>query len=688
MTTRFCPHPFEPYLRSLVLRLLSARGAAAAFVRSPKFEDSGVPQLLGLNRAKCSQTETIGVLQRMAKAELARTPDSKAPARFKRNLAVLGKIFDLDSECQQVLGFMLLLRADKRLSATVQSVVLCARPEIQRAVARSLGLSEKVVHACLSQEGPLFKTNGLFGNETNVDGYWAGAEFFSNSLANRTVLGGLNPASPVPELGEVAPPSKLSISDWPSLGKELPLLVAYLEASRKSGAKGVNILVHGRTGVGKTELTRVLAREAGFPQTIQIPHFQENGEAMDSSQLFRQLEVIQQIQGRTGNLVIADDAEEMFTGDLALDGEHTPCRRVWFDRVLGSNPAPTVWVLNTMESVAPAFLCRCDMVIHVGSMSVEKRQKHLLDLAGRSIGPEPIRWMAAKDRADLHLAARALAVVRGALDGKPLEARNEAFQTIVSGVLKAQGHEENADGGYNVLADDPDPRWINADYDLACLPEVLRRTPSARICLHGPPGTGKTCFGHWLANELGHPLIVRKASDLLTPFLGETENKIMRAFRQASFRKAVLMLDEVDSFLQDRNRAVRSWEITQVNELLMQMERFQGIFIAATNLMENLDMAALRRFDLKISLRFLDPEQSLSLFERTCHRLGLGTPADEDRRLLGSLGNTTPGDFANVARQHSFRPFPAPADLALAVARECQIKPGQSRPPMGFFCPP
>jgi hypothetical protein len=294
--------------------------------------------------------------------------------------------------------------------------------------------------------------------------------------------------------------------------------------------------------------------------------------------------------------------------------------------------------------------------------------------------------MASQDKATPGVAARALAVVRGALDGDPLEARNEAFQTIVSGVLKAQGHEENTDGGYNALADAPDPRWINADYDLAGLPEALRRSPSARICLHGPPGTGKTCFGHWLANELGLPLVVRKASDLLAPYLGQTENKIMRAFREASFRKAVLMLDEVDSFLQDRQRAVRSWEVTQVNELLMQMERFQGIFIAATNLMENLDAAALRRFDLKIALRFLEPGQSFSLFERTCGRLGLGAPTGEDRRMIMALANVTPGDFANVARQHSLRPFSSPSDLALAVTRECEGKPGHTPAPLGFYC--
>ena len=58
-------------------------------------------------------------------------------------------------------------------------------------------------------------------------------------------------------------------------------------------------------------------------------------------------------------------------------------------------------------------------------------------------------------------------------------------------------------------------------------------------------------------------------------------------------RKTLLLIDEVDSFLQDRRGAQRIWEVTRVNEMLTQMEGFAGVFMASTNLMGGLDPAAL-----------------------------------------------------------------------------------------------
>lgn len=116
-------------------------------------------------------------------------------------------------------------------------------------------------------------------------------------------------------------------------------------------------------------------------------------------------------------------------------------------------------------------------------------------------------------------------------------------------------------------------------------------------------------------------------------------------------RRTLPLLDEVDSFLMDRRQAEHSWEHTQVNELLQQMERYPGIFIAATNLMGGLDPAARRRFDFKLHFRALTPDQRRGLFAREA----LGDeqaplpPAWE--RYLAALPGLMPGDFATVCRQ-------------------------------------
>ena len=141
-----------------------------------------------------------------------------------------------------------------------------------------------------------------------------------------------------------------------------------------------------------------------------------------------------------------------------------------------------------------------------------------------------------------------------------------------------------------------------------------------------------------------------------------------------SLTNAILMIDEVDSFLQDRTKAMRSWEVTQVNELLTRMETFQGVFIATTNRLEHLDTASLRRFDLKLFFDFLAPHQIHQLLSAWCRSLGISTPGVEYDAVIESMKCVTPGDFAAVARRHRFQPFADGGRFLHALADDCAMK--------------
>ena len=126
--------------------------------------------------------------------------------------------------------------------------------------------------------------------------------------------------------------------------------------------------------------------------------------------------------------------------------------------------------------------------------------------------------------------------------------------------------------------------YLNPDQDLEALTNGLQHNHQARICLYGAPGTGKTAFAHYVAKKLDKPLLKKQASDILSKWVGEAEKNISAMFDEAETDDMVLLIDEVDSFLLDRGTSQNSWEITQVNELLVQMESFKGVFIASTNL--------------------------------------------------------------------------------------------------------
>ena len=167
------------------------------------------------------------------------------------------------------------------------------------------------------------------------------------------------------------------------------------------------------------------------------------------------------------------------------------------------------------------------------------------------------------------------------------------------------------------------------------------RPESLNILFYGAPGTGKTELAKHIARSLNRKLIIKRASEILNCFVGETEQNIRKMFREAEEKKAILFLDEADSFLQERGGADHSWEVTQVNELLTQMENFKGIFIAATNFNNNLDSASRRRFALKIKFNYLQPDGIAKVWQAFFPKIECPQTARE-------LKSLAPGDFNAV----------------------------------------
>ena len=169
--------------------------------------------------------------------------------------------------------------------------------------------------------------------------------------------------------------------------------------------------------------------------------------------------------------------------------------------------------------------------------------------------------------------------------------------------------------------------------------------------LAGAPGTGKTALAEYIAGQLGKPLMVKQASDLVSKYVGDTEQNMARMFADAERDEAVLLLDEADSFLMDRRGAQRNYEVTEVNEMLQGMERFQGIFICTTNLMDRVDQAALRRFSFKIQFKPLTLEQRERMFVTEALQGDAERLTPELRQRLARMDQLCPGDYAAVRRQ-------------------------------------
>jgi SpoVK/Ycf46/Vps4 family AAA+-type ATPase len=192
---------------------------------------------------------------------------------------------------------------------------------------------------------------------------------------------------------------------------------------------------------------------------------------------------------------------------------------------------------------------------------------------------------------------------------------------------------------------------VETKFEIPRIVKALKERGHGTLCFYGAPGTGKTALAEHIAKALEKPLIIKQASDLMSKFVGETEQNMAAMFKEAEAEGAVLLLDEADSYLQDRRGAQRSYEVTEVNEMLQGMERFKGIFVCTTNLLDRIDQAALRRFTFKIKFKPLTPEQRETMFMTEALAGEVGKLDADLKARLVKLEVLCPGDFAAVKRQ-------------------------------------
>ena len=474
--------------------------------------------------------------------------------------------------------------------------------------------------------------------------------------------------------------SNLTLKDYTHIKKDMDILVPYLQTAIKEKKSGVNILLYGVPGTGKTELSKVLAKKLKT-KLFEISYADENDEAIEGTKRLKAYKVAQSLLVNQSTLLMYDEAEDIFDSGNSFFGNKRQKDKAWINKILETNSIPTIWITNNIYSIDNALVRRFDVAMEVPIPKKTQREKIIASYANNLIDKQSIKSLAQNEDIAPALISRTTKVISSI----SVENKNEAFKQVINNTLKAQGYSQIQQSSSTLLPNTYNPNFINTNTDLQELTLGIKETRNARLCLYGAAGTGKSAYGRYIADTIDMPVLLKKGSDLQSKWVGECEKNIAKAFEEAKEENAVLIFDEVDGFLADRSNAKANWEITQVNEMLVQMENFDGIFIATTNLMDNLDRASLRRFDLKLEFDYLKPTQAWEMLLGYCKELKISKPAVSFKTAVENIKHLTPGDFAAVTRQNRFRPIKNAKDLIARLEEEVAVKNISSGRKMGFL---
>ena len=503
-----------------------------------------------------------------------------------------------------------------------------------------------------------------------------------------------NPVELIADVIEEMPPCELTLADYEHMA--LGQLVPHTCLLPELVPNGWNALLWGRPGTGKTQLACLLADMAEMTLYTLRSHDDDSSLRRQGSQSrLSELLLAQRLLGRNGScMLLVDEGDDLLeTGSISKSRRH---------QLLEQNPVPVIWTTNSVDTIDAACMRRFKWVQQFENPNPETRIR-LFTKALRGLGITQtqiaqwaeLSWLSLADIQQVAGLMHELGVKRKEASEAIqhwLEQRQQAIGVDAAAPLSLEDGSEmptttkatyRMEGEFSVELLNLQGRdgLLKQDITIVELLSSLQRSKEGRVLLHGAPGTGKTALVHHLARQIGCDVLQKQGSDLLHKFVGESEQAMAQAFVEASRGNQILFLDEVDSLLSDRRGHHQSWETSQVNELLQQIEHFPGILIVATNYLDRLDAAVARRFDYQIELCPLLPHQLVMALEGCVDKSVLR----ELKPSLAGIRAVTLGDIAVIKRRQRLqrRKLNAAEVLSVLAKLAAGRERGNARP-IGF----
>lgn len=429
----------------------------------------------------------------------------------------------------------------------------------------------------------------------------------------------------------------------------------------------VHIMLYGAPGTGKTTFARSLSKALG------LKAFTINVKSDETSASATSVIACMNIASRhPGSFVVVDEAEKILDTSLRDVSSVRGKDKLWLNTLLEKPNNHVIWITNHVNNIHPSVMRRFAFSVFFQAPGRREREKLFAEIIERR------KLTKYFDDANIKSLAKNYEVPAAVIEdslrrAKSLKYSHDEFASAVEASMKA--YTSFLRGGAKMINKAAhEVKNFTLDgiaLDGTAISDLMNRCSTAdklmrdsemktkleggcaTMLFYGPPGTGKTALARHIAHELDRECFIQRASDLTSCYVGETEKKIAEAFRHAEEEDAVLVIDEADTFLYSRDMAVRSWEVSFINEFLVNLEDCKCFCICTTNRLQELDAAALRRFSYKIKFDYSKPPQIFALYNSLLAPLCSASLAELKlthslARELKSFDKLTPGDFHAV----------------------------------------
>ncbi len=430
-----------------------------------------------------------------------------------------------------------------------------------------------------------------------------------------------------------------------------------------------NILLYGAPGAGKSEYAKALIKQAGLKMTTYKNELEVSGEDDADAKALSRLNCYLSLK-KEDSVLVVDEAENVLqTREFSFFGMSlSSSQKGTVNKMLETSENKCIFIVNYTTEMDESTLRRFTYSIKFQAMPKET----LRSIAAEKLKPVNMPAVLKNDILDMCgkykiTGASVDNVVKAISSLDYQKGKEDKVRKDIKSVLEANssllyGKTKMRDA----VKKSYDLSVLNTSVSAAEIIEMLKtaelykkenqneeNSEGVRMLFYGLSGTGKTELARYISTVLGKPLLLKRCSDLLGPYVGQTERLIAEAFEEAEATDSILLFDEADSFFADRAGAKQSWERTQVNEFLTQMEEFSGICICTTNLRKIMDPAMQRRFHIITEFKALNEDGITTLLKSFFGKYKFN---DGQIQELAKFNTVTPGDFGSLKNKMRFIP--------------------------------